>query len=82
MSKIPALWLALPFMLSCASCGPRPLRIAAPPPERFAPVAEPAVPGSDTDPEVAGYLIDLVAALREANDRLRWLRDWRERVAK
>lgn len=57
------------------------MRIAAPPPERFAPVAEPAIPAGDTDAEVAGYLIDLVSALREANDRLAWLRDWRDRTA-
>jgi hypothetical protein len=71
-------WLALPFALSCASCGAKPIRIAAPPAERFAPVPEPAFPVGDSDAEVAGYLIDLTSALRQANDRLLWLRDWRE----
>jgi hypothetical protein len=27
---------------------------------------------------VAGYLIDLTSALRQANERLLWLRDWHE----
>jgi hypothetical protein len=36
------------------------------------------VPAGDSDAEVAGYLIDLTSALRQANDRLLWLRYWYE----
>lgn len=43
-------------------------------------MAEPALPAGDSDAEVAGYLVDLVTALRRANERLQWLRDWREGV--
>ena len=74
------------FFLLCSaglllcSCGPKAVEIAAPPVERFEQVAEPKVPAGDTDAEVAGYLIDLVTALREANLRLSWLADWREGV--
>jgi hypothetical protein len=41
-------------------------------------VEEPVVPAGDNDAEVAGYLIDLTSALRQANEQLMWLRDWRE----
>jgi hypothetical protein len=41
-------------------------------------VAEPAVPAGDSDADVADYLIDLTSALRQANERLLWLRNWRE----
>jgi hypothetical protein len=38
------------------------------------------VPEGSTDADVAGYLIDLVTALRAANGKLAWLGDWAEGV--
>lgn len=52
-----------------------------PPAERFAPVPEPRVPDGNTDAEAAGFIISLVKALREANARLEWLRDWRNEIS-
>ena len=61
-----------------ASCGqPEPI-VITPPAEWTAPVEEPAVPDEATDESVAGYIVDLIDALREANNRLKRLDDWRE----
>ena len=62
------------------ACGPTTPVISAPPPERFQPIAEPAVPAGDTDQDVSAYIISLVDALRAANAKLLWLDDWRKGV--
>lgn len=72
--------LLFPALLLLCSCGPKAIEIAAPPAERFEPVAEPTVPEGDTDAEVASFIIELVKALRESNGKLEWLRDWRNGV--
>lgn len=68
-------------MLSLSACAPKSVAISVPPAERFQPVLEPKVPEGSTDADVAGYLIDLVAALRAANGKLAWLEDWAEGVS-
>lgn len=76
-----AIYLLAPLSLLCsAACANKSVELAVPPPERFAPVAEPAVPEGNTDREVAGFIVELVTALREANARLLWLKDWSEGV--
>lgn len=74
--------LVLLAALALTACGPTIPVISTPPPERFAPVAEPPVPAGDSDQEVSGYIIQLVDALRAANAKLLWLDDWRKGVTK
>lgn len=75
LRKSAALLVLLPA-LCLASCGKERPRLALPPVERAAPVATPAPPAGDSDAEVAGLIANYDAALREANRRLGWLRDW------
>lgn len=67
--------------VALTACGPTTPVISTPPPERFTPVAEPAVPAGDSDAEVSGYIVSLIDALRKANGELLWLDDWRKGVA-
>ena len=63
--------------LLVAACGqPAPI-VSAPPPEWTQPVPEPEVPAGDSDEEVAKLIVDLFDRLREANNRLKRLDDWR-----
>lgn len=70
---------ALLALLSAAlltGCGTDRPRLALPPVERADPVAAPAIPAGNSDAEVATLIADYDAALRAANARLLWLRDW------
>ena len=68
-------------LLLLSACGqPEPIAIT-PPAEWTAPVEEPAVPDEATDESVAGYIVDLIDALREANNRLKRLDDWRAELS-
>ena len=68
--------------LLVAACGqPAPV-ISAPPPEWTQPVPEPEVPAEATDESVADYIVRLIDALRESNNRLKRLDDWREGLPK
>jgi hypothetical protein len=86
MSRISLLFAPL---LLVSACGQKPVEIAVPPPERFAPVAEPKVPAGEadcdgepciSDRQAASYIIALIDALRTANNKLAWLGDWRAGV--
>lgn len=77
--------LALPLLLSLASCGAAKPRLALPPVERAEPVALPVVPvGSAvcadgpclSDSEMASLVASYDDALREADRRLSWLKSW------
>lgn len=65
--------LCLALLTGCGASRPR---LALPPSERAAPVAMPTIPAGNSDAEVAGLIADYDAALREANAKLLWLRDW------
>lgn len=69
--------LALLVLSACNQ--PAPV-ISAPPPEWTAPVPEPTIPEGDSDEEVAKLIVDLFDRLREANNRLKRLDDWRAKL--
>lgn len=64
---------AILLLTACAQ--PVPV-ISAPPPEWMEPVPEPEVPAETTDESVAGYLVELLDALKKSNNKLARLRDW------
>lgn len=66
--------------LLLAACGEPEVIHSAPPPEWTEPVEEPAVPVEATDDAVSAYIIALHDALKEANNRLLRLKDWREEL--
>ena len=70
------------LLLVLSACNqPAPI-VSAPPPEWTQPVAEPEVPTEATDESVADYIVRLIDALRESNNRLKRLDDWREGLPK
>ena len=87
---MPTKTLLFALILALSACGPKPVRIAVPPVERFEQIAEPAVPEGEadcagepcvSDRQAAGFIAELVNALRAANDKIAWLRDWRTEVS-
>lgn len=68
--------LVLPCLALLTGCGNDRPRLALPPAERADPVAAPAIPAGNSDAEVATLIADYDAALRAANAKLLWLRDW------
>lgn len=75
------LFLALGAIIGALSACNQPASvISAPPPEWTAPVPEPTIPEGDSDEEVAKLIVDLFDRLREANNRLKRLDDWRAKL--
>lgn len=82
--------LSVPLLALClTSCaGSERLAVVKPAAVRLEPVAEPEIPDATTpcgydpaamcltDAETAGVLAAYARALRSANDRILWLRDW------
>ena len=66
--------------LLLAACGEPEVIHSTPPPEWTQPVEEPAVPVEVNDDTVSQYIVDLMDALREANNKLLRLDDWRKRL--
>ena len=67
--------------LLLAGCGQPQVIVSTPPAEWTQPVAEPEVPEEVNDDTVSAYIIALVDRLREANNRLQRLDDWRQGVS-
>jgi hypothetical protein len=68
--------LVLPLALLSSGCGKERPRLVLPPIDRAQPVAIPTPPAESSDAEVAGLIAAYDSALREANRRLSYLRDW------
>ncbi len=75
-----AAMLALPFLACLTGCGQTHVEKIAPPPERLTCAAEPAPPAGNSDKEVAGFLVDVLAAGRDCRNALAWVRDWAVRL--
>lgn len=68
-------------LLLLSACNNPPPAVSVPPAEWTQPVEEPPVPAETTDQSVADYIVSLIDALRQSNNKLKRLDEWRAKAA-